>query len=151
MNSILPLARFLRSLAYRQTVIRHVTLLVVRRLPTAGRFMMTNRATGRPGAHTLFGSAGLDAIGAGPGDDWIIGGQGNDTLIGGPSSDIFVVDRPDGLDLIADDDPAVDRIQVLNAPDQPPAALWGTARAGGSIYMSLQGGNGLNAKCVPER
>jgi hypothetical protein len=99
--------------------------------------------TGGNGADTLSGTAAHEIIDGGQGDDWLAGGAGNDTLIGGDGSDTFVIGwNGEGLDLLADFDPSLDRIRILGAPDQAQARLWSSERGGGGIFMEL-GSSGL--------
>ena len=53
-------------------------------------------------ANKIIGSSQNDTIDGGKGNDSIIGGKGNDTLYGGAGSDVFIYNKGDGNDTIAD-------------------------------------------------
>ena len=67
---------------------------------------------GNIGNDTLRGGAGNDELYGGDGDDTLDGGADNDILEGGSGVDIFVFDATDGLDLINDFRPGIDKIDL---------------------------------------
>lgn len=62
----------------------------------------SDRLSGSSGDDTLKGQSGNDRLIGGSGRDIIQGGTGNDKLSGGASSDVFVFNKADGHDSIAD-------------------------------------------------
>jgi len=71
---------------------------------------------GATGDDMLVGGAGRDTLSGGAGADILRDGAGEDWLIGGAGRDVFVLE-PDGLrDVIADFDPAQDKIDLSLVP-----------------------------------
>ena len=69
------------------------------------------------GAFAMSGGDGADALSGGAGDDLLRGGLGGDVLAGGAGADLFVYEAAAessglGFDLIADFDPAADRLSL---------------------------------------
>ncbi len=76
-----------------------------------------DRLWGGAGQDLLRGGWGADTLGGGPGDDILDGGGGADLFWGGGGRDVFRFgdlsdSRPDAMDVVADFDPAVDRIDL---------------------------------------
>lgn len=75
-----------------------------------------DRMSGSTGDDTLLGGMGNDMMDGNEGNDRINGGLGRDVMSGGSGSDTFVFNQPSGPahDVIADFDPAFDRIAVYH-------------------------------------
>ena len=67
---------------------------------------------GLAGADSLDGGRDADRLSGGAGRDLIRGGHGDDKLWGGADRDIFVFDRSDGEDQIADFVDGEDKIEI---------------------------------------
>ena len=68
--------------------------------------------TGTTGSDMILGGEGAEVIQGSDGADIIGDGGGIDTLFGGAGSDTFVLGRDDGLDVIADFQLGIDRIDL---------------------------------------
>jgi Ca2+-binding RTX toxin-like protein len=77
---------------------------------------------GGAGADTLAGGTEADSLLGGTEADWLYGGAGNDTLAGGAGNDVlfgeagadlFIIGGNEDIDVIADFEPGIDRIQLL--------------------------------------
>lgn len=69
--------------------------------------------TGDAGNDWLDGGAGDDVLWGNAGDDWLIGGAGDDVLQGGEGADTYVLDLAFGKDLIWDDSPEMNHVQMV--------------------------------------
>ena len=102
---------------------------------------MVRRGSG--GAETVLGGTGQDVLAGGGGNDQLFGGNGDDLLAdgagedrltGGAGADIFVLAGDAVRDVIADFDPAVDRLDLSAFPMlYDPSALGWTETATGAI------------------
>ncbi|MFN0115651.1 MAG: hypothetical protein ACKVPY_13335 [Paracoccaceae bacterium] len=72
--------------------------------------------TGGAGEDVILGGGGNDALSGWGGDDILLDGAGADTLTGGAGRDLFVLCADGARDLIADFDPAFDRLDLSDLP-----------------------------------
>ena len=119
---------------------------------------------GNLGADTLFGGQGNDALFGGQGNDLLIGNlgddtlhgnRGDDTISGGDGADLIVVEKSNGVDVVADFDGAAgDQVQItanangtsIDTFAELQAAA--TTNAGGNVEIALGGGNTLTLNGV---
>jgi Ca2+-binding RTX toxin-like protein len=66
--------------------------------------------TGNALDNLLVGGIGADRLSGGAGDDVLVGGAGADTLTGGDGRDLFVLDKGDKADTLADFKSGIDQI-----------------------------------------
>ena len=109
-----------------------------------------DRLVGDRGDDMLYGGAGDDVLIGHLGDDYLIGGDGFDRLVGGEGADIFKVEGAQGMELIADFQQGVDKIDLsfyeIGSFDQ---LKMSAANAGGvKIDLSDQGGESVIVRNV---
>lgn len=107
----LIISRTSASLAKTGQSIEDLTLLGHRDSTGVGN-VLANTIIGNEGANRLFGRGGDDTLTGGEGDDWLLGGGG---------ADVFSFALGDGADIVADFDPARDRLDF--APTIAPEAI----------------------------
>jgi Ca2+-binding RTX toxin-like protein len=66
------------------------------------------------GKDILFGDDGVDFVFGELGDDYIVGGKGDDMLDGGEGNDVFIFNKGDGKDTVADSGGTQDIIRLSN-------------------------------------
>ncbi|WP_281968890.1 calcium-binding protein [Roseovarius nanhaiticus] len=71
-----------------------------------------DRLDGGTGDDTLIGGANADTLLGGDGDDWLFAGIGNDFMRGGAGADVFVFNRGDEFNRIADFENGTDRLML---------------------------------------
>jgi serralysin len=113
---------------------------------TIGPAASAIRVQGGDGPDLLAGGDGDDALTGGRGSDLLLGGNGNDTLVGGggdvltggAGSDVFVFTATDGngIMVVTDFDPAVDRIDGHGL--EPPVMI-----SAGALHVAVEGGGVL--------
>ena len=69
-------------------------------------------ATGTAGRDQILGGTGADDIRGGAGDDILVDGAGRDTLYGGAGEDVFVLRADGAIDVIADFEVGIDRLDM---------------------------------------
>ena len=88
---------------------------------------------------TLLGFGGGDTLTGGAGQDLLIGGTGNDTMNGGVGDDIYVFEKGDGQDVIAESsDLGVDRI-VMPYGVKPSDVIVRQVENGASLRLDVVG------------
>jgi Ca2+-binding RTX toxin-like protein len=121
-----------------------VAALTARGLEVHGDFR-PNTLTGLDGFDdTLFGESGDDTLTSGSGADTLAGGEGNDFLDGGAGKDIYIFNRGDGVDTIADATHETDgsdaSVIVFGADIYP----WEVQVGIGSLVLDLGGGDAIH-------
>ena len=96
-------------------------------------------AFGGIGDDTLHGSFGDDALYGEIGDDLIVGGRGNDTLDGGDGDDVYLYNRNDGQDTVAD----LDGSNTLKFNDLNADAVRSVTRVGDDMVIILDDLNSI--------